>query len=268
VSGNPDAPYVSTDTDGLLERLKAAGRVRLFLDYDGTLAEFAPTPDDILPDPELIDLITRLGQHPRLLVSVISGRRLSHILDLLPVPGVLLAGTYGVELQHAAGEREDRVDFDRIRPVLEELKPRWQALIEGLDGFYLEDKGWALGIHGRRADAGEADRVLDAAERMLDEIKALTEFRILGGYKFIEIGPQLAHKGRTIEELLARFPFPDSALVYLGDDDKDEEAFEVIRAHGGEAVLVSPQPRPTHANYRLESPAAARRWLASLLSSY
>jgi trehalose 6-phosphate phosphatase len=268
VSGSPDAAPVSSDTAGLLQRLKAAGKVRLFLDYDGTLAEFAPTPDDILPDPELIDLITHLGQHPRLLVSVISGRRLSHILDLLPVPGVLLAGTYGVELQHAAGEREDRVDLDRIRPVLEALKPRWQALIEGLEGFYLEDKGWALGIHGRRADADEADQVLDAAERMLEEIKPLAEFRILGGYKFIEIGPHLAHKGRTIEELLVRFPFPDSALVYLGDDDKDEEAFEVIRAHGGHAVLVSPQPRPTHANFQLESPAEARRWLACLLNVF
>ena len=81
------------------ERLAQAERLWLFLDYDGTLADFAPTPEHVNPDPELVDLIERLARHPRFRVAVVSGRRLSHVQKLVPVPGVLLAGTYGIELQ-------------------------------------------------------------------------------------------------------------------------------------------------------------------------
>jgi trehalose 6-phosphate phosphatase len=250
----------------LLDRLAAAPAVRLFLDYDGTLAEFAPTPDHILPDEELIGLLERLGRHPRVDLAVISGRRLGHIQELLPVPGVLLAGTYGVEMLLPEGGLSHQADYETIRPVLDALEPRWQALIAGREGFYLEDKGWALGIHARRAGDREAGEVLDAAARLLDEILPHEAFRVLGGYKFIEIGPALAHKGETLRYLLERYPTPQAALVYLGDDDKDEEAFEEINRQGGSAVLVAREPRPTLAEYRLESPRQARRWLADLLT--
>jgi len=50
----------------------------------------------------------------------------------------------------------------------------------------------------------------------------------LGGHKFLEIGPTLAHKGRTVDYLLDRYPWPGALPIYLGDDDKDEKAFGVI----------------------------------------
>ncbi|HEX7975093.1 MAG TPA: hypothetical protein VF498_11845 [Anaerolineales bacterium] len=53
-------------------------------------------------------------------------------------------------------------------------------------------------------------------------------------------------------------------MVYLGDDAKDEEAFAVVRARGGAAVRVGAAKGPTLANYRLEGPADARRWLQRL----
>ena len=81
----------------IIDRLEEAERLQLFLDYDGTLAEFAPTPDDILPDPEVIEILTGLRDHPDIWVAVVSGRRLDHIRALLPIPGILLTGTYGIE---------------------------------------------------------------------------------------------------------------------------------------------------------------------------
>lgn len=249
----------------LTARLAQAERIRLFLDYDGTLAEFAPTPDDILPDEEVISLLTGLAAHPRVRLAVVSGRRLSHVLDLLPVPGILLAGTYGVEMRLPEGEQAEQASYDEIRPTLERIKPRWAALLAGRQGFYLEDKGWAIGIHGRWADDAEADEVLDTAAGILDEYQPLEKFRVLGGYKFLEIGPRLAHKGETVAYLLERYPWEGAELVYAGDDDKDEEAFEVINRYGGTSVLVANRPRQTHAAYRLESPRQMRDWLHSLL---
>lgn len=257
------------DTSQELEtRLARAERLWLFLDYDGTLADFAPTPEHVNPDPALVDLIGRLARHPRFRVAVVSGRRLSHVQKLVPVPGVLLAGTYGIELQPPEGERIDRLDYDRLRPTLDVLKPRWAALLAGRQGFFLEDKGWALALHARFAGEEETGQALADARRLADaELKRAAPgmFRLLGGHKFLEIGPRLAHKGLTVAHLLDEYPWPRAVPLYLGDDDKDEEAFGVIRAHGGVAVMVAAEPRKTEADLRLESPQAARRWLEMLL---
>jgi trehalose 6-phosphate phosphatase len=252
------------------ERLAQAERLWLFLDYDGTLTGFAPTPEQINPDPELVDLIERLARDPHLRVAVVSGRQLSHVQKLVPVPGVLLAGTYGIELQTFEGVRVDRLNDDRLRPTLEALKPRWAALIAGRPGFFLEDKGWALALHARFAAEDEAERVLADARRLAGAALDRADpemFRLLGGHKFLEIGPRLAHKGLTVAYLLDRYPWPGALPLYLGDDDKDEEAFGVVRARGGVAVVVASEPRETGADMRLESPQAARRWLETLLDA-
>jgi trehalose 6-phosphate phosphatase len=250
------------------ERLAQSERFWLFLDYDGTLADFAPTPEHVDPDPELADLIERLARHPHFRVAVVSGRRLSHVQELVPVPGVLLAGTYGVELLTAEGARIDRLDFDSFRPAMDALKPRWADLIDGRQGFYLEDKGWALALHARHAAEDETGHVLAGARRLANTAMDRADsgsFRLLGGHRFLEIGPRLAHKGLTVAYLLDRYPWPGALPLYLGDDDKDEEAFAVIKARGGIAVVVTSEPRETGADLRLESPQAARRWLEILL---
>jgi trehalose 6-phosphate phosphatase len=251
-------------SEHLDETLARAKRLWLFLDYDGTLADFAPTPEDVDPDPEVADLLTRLARQSRLRVSVISGRRLSHVRELLPIPGVLLAGTYGIELQTPEGEQVERVGYTAVRPALDVLKPRWEQLIAGREGFFLEDKGWALALHARFAAEDEAERLLDRARQMATEVAASGLFRLLGGHKFLEIGPTLAHKGCTVEYLLERYPWPGALPIYVGDDDKDEEAFGVIKANGGIAVLVAGDHRSTQADCRLESPQAVRQWLETL----
>jgi trehalose 6-phosphate phosphatase len=254
----------------MTRRLVQAERLWLFLDYDGTLADFAPTPEHVNPDPELVDLLTRLAEDPRIRVAVLSGRRLKHVQQLVPVPGILLAGTYGVELQLPGGERVDRPEYDVIRPTLDSLKAQWSNLIAGRKGFFLEDKGWALALHARFAAEDETDRVLVRAHRSATEAMGSASpgiFRLLGGHKFLEIAPRLAHKGQTIDDLLDRFPWPGALPLYLGDDDKDEKAFCAIKAHGGIAFLVAAEPRDTEADWRLDSPQAARQWLESLLNA-
>lgn len=251
------------------KRLGQAERLWLFLDYDGTLADFAPTPEEVRPDPALLDLLARLERDPRIRLAIISGRRLGQVQKLVPVPGILLAGTYGVELQTPQGGRIDRLPFEEIRPTLDLLKPRWAELLSGRQGFFLEDKGWALALHARFADDEETEEVLARARSLAAEAMeegAPERFRLLGGHKFLEIGPKLAHKGQTVEYVLGQVRWPGALPLYLGDDDKDEEAFGVIKARGGIAVVVASEPRETQADLRLATPRAARRWLEGLLT--
>lgn len=254
------------DAGELLEQLAAEGRrMWLFLDYDGTLKEFAPTPEHVEPDPALIDLLTRLAAQPRVRMAIISGRSLAQIERLVPVPGTFLAGTYGIEMRTPAGERIHREDYDALRPTLDALKPRWQSLVAHREGFFVEDKGWALALHARFAEEGEAEATLEAAQRMAAEVVSSGTFRLLGGHRFLEVAPSLANKGRAVDYLLHSHPWRGSVPVYLGDDDKDEEAFRVIKRRSGVAIVVAAESRDTQADARLPSPEAARQWLRRLL---
>jgi trehalose 6-phosphate phosphatase len=259
--------------DWVVERIKAAKQIQLFLDYDGTLADFAPTPDVVEPVPEVAVVLSGLARHPQFRITLLSGRRLNDICKLVPVQGVLLCGTYGIELLTPQGERVERVPLGAIRPALEKLKPQWERLIEGREGFFLEDKNWSLALHARFAEPKIAEEVLSALQNFAMELPAdqgsgeglpVDMWRVLGGDRFHEIGPSIAHKGKSVEYILEHYPWPDALLLYLGDDDKDEEAYQVIQERGGLAGLVSTFPRPTRADFRLESPAAARRWLGAL----
>ena len=252
-------------------KINQAPSLWLFLDYDGTLADFAATPDVILPDEELIALVTALSERPDIRLTIISGRRLAHIQALLPVPGILKAGSYGLEMEGVSGNLVHHVEYDTIRPLLDELKGQWAQLLQGREGFYLEDKGWTLAIHAKDASEEEAAAVLPQArlqaQTLLDE-QAGDLFRLLGGHRFLECGPQTADKKRAVESLLEIGSRPqDALLIYLGDDDKDEVAFEAIHAHNGLAVGVGDRMRESSADCWLPSPRAVRRWLRELLGA-
>lgn len=251
--------------DGLIHRLLEPRRLWLFLDYDGTLADFAPTPEKIHPDPYVIGLLIRLVQQTWIRLAVISGRRLSQVRALLPVSGMFLAGTYGVELETYDGVRVQQVEYSKTRPVIESIQTSWAKLIEGRNGFFLEDKGYALALHARFADVAESIQVLSEAEDILLREHLPNEFRVLGGDKFLEICPKLANKGYTVSYLMERFPWTGALPVYIGDDDKDEEAFAAVSEKGGMAIQVARLPRASTAGYRLESPAEVHQLLEELI---
>ena len=260
----------------LTSKAARAETLRLFLDYDGTLADFAPTPDIILPNDEVIDLLRRLVLAHRVLPAVISGRRLAHIQKLLPVSGLLIAGTYGVEMQLPNGQLRLGLPFELARPALEQLLPRWRALITDRDGFYLEDKGWSLALHGRYATdeaaqaviksaVVEAEAVIQAATASAQGSELEARFQLLGGERFLEIAPQIANKATAVQWVLQEMTPDDALIIYLGDDDKDEAAFEALLEVGGYAVRVSAEPVETRAQFRLEGPTHVRAWLNELL---
>ena len=249
----------------LQARLRQAGQIWLLLDYDGTLAEFAPTPDDIFPDDELIELIRASARLPRTRVGVISGRRLAHIEKLLPIDDIWSAGSYGLEMRLPGGENLHRIPYAHVRPELERLKPVWAALVDPGQGFYLEDKGWSLAIHARFVDDRLAEETLRQARHLAEAQLDPQLFALLGGHKFLEAAPHAADKGQSITYLLERFGSANTFPIYLGDDDKDERAYPVVQAYGGIAGCICGPERPTAADFRLASPLATRAWLRALI---
>ena len=106
-------------------RLAAGGRVWLFLDYDGTLVPIARTPDKARPDASLLELLTGLAEIPAVRIVILSGRPLPFLRAMLPIPGLTLAGTYGIEVQMPGQGIIIRAEPDRLRPVIEQVRSAW-----------------------------------------------------------------------------------------------------------------------------------------------
>ncbi len=247
--------------------VSAAERLWLFLDYDGTLVEFTRTPDIIKPDPKVIELIKRLAGKSRIRVAIVSGRRLKDLQALLPVEGIFIAGTYGIEVLTPEGERIHREDYALVRPYLERLKPHWEEIIDGRKGYYLEDKGWSLALHARFAPEKEATHVISTIQQSLDQDMITDEYRLIKQKKFLEISSAKAHKGKAVTFLLNSFPMQEARLVYVGDDNNDAEAFQTIHANDGVAISVAQYfgyIRSTGGDYVLKSPKSVRKWLENL----
>lgn len=254
--------------DQLNQWVVAAERLWLFLDYDGTLVNFTRTPDIITPNQKVISLLEALAVKNRIRLAIVSGRRMSDLRLLLPVPGIYMAGTYGIELRTPGGERIQRADYSQIRPYLDRLKPHWEEIIEGRKNFYLEDKGWALALHARFAREAESKQVISNIQHTLDEELITDEFRLIKHRKFVEVSAAIANKGKTVSFMLNSFPLPGARLVYIGDDENDAEAFETIHAFDGVAISVEQYfgyVRSTGGDYVMKSPKAVQRWLGKLV---
>ena len=245
-------------------RLAAGGRVWLFLDYDGTLVPIARTLEEVRPDVALIELLTGLAKLPAIRVVILSGRPLSSLRAMLPIASLTLAGTYGIEIQMPGQGIVIRAEPARLRPVIEQVKSAWAQLVARRSGFVLEDKGLAVALHASFADPFDADFVLPQARLAAVHIIAPDRFRILGGDRFLEVAPATAHKGQTVEWLLDHHISGDALLIYCGDDDKDEEAFTVVRRRGGIPIVVGQVRRATLATNGFDSPDALRGWLEAL----
>ncbi len=262
----PDLPGI-VDRNLLAEvrrHIVAGRRVWLFLDYDGTLVPIARTPDEARPDAPLLKLLSGLAERPTLLITVLSGRPLSSLQTMLPIPDLILAGTYGIEVEMPGKGVVIRVDPVPLRPTIEQVKSAWAQLIAGRDGFLLEDKWLAVALHARFAGSADADVVLPRARAAATQSIRTDHFRILQGERFLEVAPAAAHKGQTVEWLLGQYPFPGVLPIYCGDDDKDEEAFAVVRQRGGIPIIVGQGQHTTQAAYRFDSPDAVRDWLQLL----
>lgn len=249
------------------QHTNGAVKIRLFLDYDGTLADFTPTPDMIQPDPALHELLSHLVRCEKYLTTVLSGRALPNLKELLPVKGLFFAGTYGLEIEQPDGSRSYAVELEQVRPVIAAVLATWQALLDGRSGFYLEDKGWALAMHARNADLPEAVRVFDAAYHEIEKLSPGPRYAVERRERFLEIVPVEANKRRSVARILAQYTPAGALPIYMGDDMNDESAFEAVLAAGGLCVRVSRDEVDTRAQYRLTGPVEVRELLSKMAAA-
>lgn len=226
----------------------------LFLDFDGTLVDFAPTPDAILVDPALPELLSNLARRWQGAVALITGRSVAAIDRFLRPWRPSMAGLHGLERRSANGDLH-RVDAPAWMP---QARARLQTLTARCPGLLLEDKTLALTLHFRQAPhwalAGRA-----ALENLAASLGS--DVTLMAGPESLEIRPAGHDKGRALAAFLDESPFRGRRPVYVGDDGTDLGAMQVALARGGQAIAVG---RRIAAPAVFRTPAELRRWLTDL----
>ncbi len=226
----------------------------VFLDFDGTLVEIAPSPEMVRPEPCLVPLLIRRLDDLNGALGIVSGRPLAEIdrlLDPLRFPG---AGLHGLEYRTSSDAAIERIDIGSEITVL-----RGRLAASGLTGagLQIEDKGSALAVHYRRVpELGMALR-----EHMEAAIDDLPDLHLIDGKMVVEAKPRLSDKGKMVEAFMRFPPFAGRVPVFIGDDTTDEDGMRAAAALGGFGIKVG--SGASVGTYRLQDVAAVHRWLAA-----
>jgi trehalose 6-phosphate phosphatase len=226
----------------------------LFLDVDGTLLELADTPAAVAVDDALKDLLVRVAETLCGAMALVSGRSIG-VLDRLFAPLELpAAGLHGLERRTASGQLHAAAPPDAR---LEAARAGLAAFVDAHPGTLLEDKGGTLALHYRMAPhfAETARRVMDAA------VRALPGFHVQEGKMVLEIKPREITKATAVAAFMRESPFAGRTPVFVGYDVTDRDGLSLVERMGGISIAVGDQIR---GQWRLESPAEVRRWLASV----
>lgn len=243
-----------TGTDARPPLLHAASA--LYLDFDGTLAAYAPHPDGVSVSESLPGLLLRLRGRLSGAVALVSGRPLATLDRFVGLHGFAGAGLHGLELRFQDGTTRFAGDPAAVRPLVRALRERFADDPR----IVVEDKGATVALHYRRAPERAAE-----CEAAMREIVRSPAFELLNGHCVIEARPRGADKGKALRALARRPPFAGRPPVFVGDDVTDEDAFAIAVADGGYGVKVG--PGESAARYRLAAVDGVHEWLHASLAA-
>ena len=256
----PDAS--STDLPGLVA---GQSSVLLLLDFDGTLSEIAPRPEDAVLRPGNAKLLAALSRKPGSTVGILSGRSLDDVAHRVGVPGLVYAGNHGLEISGPDLQYLHPAAAASI-PAFSEIAGRLVAALADVPGAQVENKTLTLTVHYRRVAPEYRDRVESIVQGVAGPAIADGQLRLSTAKAAIELRPTVDwDKGRALDLVRSRLA-PGAFPIYIGDDATDEDAFAAAQAAGGFGVFVGPAGSATRARYRLDSPAAVSDALAKLAS--
>jgi trehalose 6-phosphate synthase/phosphatase len=259
----PIRPLGAHDFERWLGPAPQRRRFALFLDYDGTLAEIAEHPSKANVGPSMLEALRACQRRSDTELAVVSGRALEDLRERLALPGLVLVGNHGLEI-----EGPDLPGF--VHPDLPHFSARLRALAlaferEAEEGVWVEEKGASLTLHYR----GAAPRLHSAIAERAREIVRQAGFQARDAICAVEArAPTGWDKGHAVLHVLRARHGPtwseEVRAVYAGDDDTDEDAFRALQGLGV-TFRVGRAERSTLATHRLPDVAAVEtllRWVA------
>lgn len=253
-------PDVLTRLDEL-SRWRADRPLALFLDFDGTLAPIVNDPAAARMGAETRAALVALAE--RFPVAVISGRDREDVAARVGIERVVFAGNHGFDIAGRGYDKtlEEASDcLDDVAFAEDELTRR----VGCLSGVIIERKRFSVAVHYRQvASPSVIAHVREAVEHVRDK----TGLRRRIGKMVLELEPAVDwDKGRALRWLMDVLPIVEprrSFVIYVGDDETDEDAFAALRGDGV-GVRVGDEVSTSLADYRAADPGEVTRLLRAL----
>lgn len=234
----------------------------LVCDCDGVLAPLVDHADDSRLLDGIGDALRDLSSSPPdaaeavdLGVAVLSGRSLDGLEQFEFPPAVIVVGSYGGERRGSEPAPLDDAESERLAAL--EAAATEACLVAG-DGAWVEHKPTSVVLHVRTADPLSGQRALDS---LADAQTSVDGSAAHHGSNVLELMARPTDKGSALQRL--RHDEAASAVVYLGDDIPDEDAFAVL---GDGDLSIKIGAGDTRADRRLSDAHAVRRLLHELLA--
>ncbi len=241
--------YLFTRANRDLLETFAWSNVLLAFDYDGTLAPLVRTPTRATMRSSTRRLLRRASKlYP---CVVISGRAQGDALDRLK----------GVEVWRVLGNHgaEPSAEWEAMRRRVQRWLPVLKTRLSRHQGVIVEDKGFSVAVHYRKARARNAAR-----RAILTAARSLNDVRIIGGKLAVNLlVPDAPHKGLALERERAHFAC--DTVIYIGDDETDEDVFQLDRPGRLLSVRVG-RKRSSAAPYFIRNQAEIDRLLGALVA--
>ncbi len=238
-----------------------------FFDFDGTLSEIAPTPEEAELKPIAKRAIEELAK--RFPVGIISGRKLEDLKKLVRVNGIFYSGNHGVEIEGPGlkfVEPNSARSVDYITSLGKEIKSNLKLYHPGINS-----KKYSVSIHYRTIEPAKVRLLLMELDKVISGPLRGGKIDVFHGKKVVEIkAPVDWDKGKALEMILRHLVNAGRDLdklvpVFFGDDKTDEYGFKKVNEMNGLSVFVGKKHRKTLAKYWIGSPSELIGALAKFL---
>ncbi|MFH9758053.1 trehalose-phosphatase [Streptomyces anulatus] len=234
---NPTTPAGREGLDAVLAR---PDRAVVALDFDGTLADIVPDPEQARAHPGTVAALAALA--PKVAaVAVITGRPAGVAVrygGFAGVPGLehlVVLGHYGAERWDAV---TGTVNAPAPHPGVAAVRAELPGVLHEFDswhGTWIEEKGRAVAVHTRRAQDPEA--AFETLRGPLGELAAKHGLIVEPGRLVLELRPPGMDKGVALATFVAELDA--ESVIYAGDDLGDLAAFaavEKLRTEGPDGI--------------------------------
>jgi trehalose-phosphatase len=187
---------------------------------------------------------------PGVTVAIISGRTIRDLQEKVRLEGLRYFGLHGAQKETGlvALRGEALHSLSRARREA-------RSQLSGVPGVWIEDKSLSFVVHYRGARTSS----VRTAQQILLRVLAPLRFALksLSGDKVWEISPkELPGKGAAVRSLLGDLP-EQVVSIYVGDDETDESAFEILP----NAITVKVGRGATRANFYVRNHGEVLRLL-------
>lgn len=232
--------------------------VFIFLDYDGTLVPIKKRPELAKLSKDTKLLLGGLSKHKDYSVVVVSGRSLADIKNLVGIRSLGYAGSHGLEFD-GFGLKYRNKDSEKTKKVIGKIREGLKRRIK-IKGFICQDKGLTLSAHYRLIKEEDMLGFKESFFNIVNHYVQKGLVKITLNKKVFDIGPNLKwNKGSIIKWFLGKQKRKNSVLIYIGDDNTDEDAFTVLKKEV--TILVSNEKKNTKARFYLRNPAEVLKFL-------